>query len=732
MVPCQMKTRAEGQHLTFNSQYPIFFFSLFLIATTRSAKAGIGDFHYTDFIDNARSAIAEIEEFVPHYTEYNAEMVLKGMMYGRGTATDKRSSSYQKINFKEFLHVKGRGFAYSPRFISLFSDVSIGLQQQSRETDALGYRQDNGMFGFRQDIMVLPSHPYNLHLYAGRKDTEVWGQADTSSALSYQWGADANYKKRPWHTNLRYAHTETTTAWDFVTDSIGGNLSYFASSTLWNFNGSYNHFISSSYDDQSNMVTDVFGAHISKNWESFGFLSRWALDQNDQEDRYDQSILVLPDYNETRNRREWVNELTADLPLDVTSRLSYQKRNYYSEYQRGDRTGGATSDSDIYNLNFTHRLFRSLTTRMNNGYRTITSSGGETEQKDGRLSTDYSKFIRWGSFGAGLSGGIADTANVGGTTTLSETHFLTASSPTSFILASTQLDPESIRVSVIDVFNNNMVVPLNRDIHYTVIFLGESYRILMLAPPPSLTEPWTEYTYSVDYTNIASDYSIRNRNWGGTVRMDLFNRLLSPHAGYTRNDQQELDGFFPGILNNSTSYDVGLSSSYGIVQGDISKNWRTSTTENQTSLSANVSAALKFTQLSGGSCGVSYVNSNIEQLYPTIININELTRAGEQPSATSININELAQEENIYEGHVQAFTSWPQWQLNGSVGLNYSVYQGLGESTTRSITSGLTWHFGKMDITMRLAYHDSESEVLTSTSSSNYYTAWFMLRRKLF
>ncbi len=713
-----MKTRAKRQHLTFNIHCSIFFFSLFLIATAGSARAGAWDFvpDFTNFIDNAGSALAGAGEFVPHYTDYSGEMVVKGLLDGRETATDNHSRSYRKINFQEFLHVKGRGFAYSPRFISLLSDISIGLQQQSRETDEWGYRTNNEKFGFRQDIMVLPSHPYNLHLYAGRSDNLVSGQAEgTGRALNYQWGAEANYKQRPWQTVLNYTHAESASAWDFATDSMGGNLVYFDTLTLWKINGSYNHSISSSYDDQSNMANDILAANISKKWDSFRFLSRWTLDQHDQEDRYDQSIFDLPDYSETRKRWEWVDELAADLPMNVTSRLSYRKRNNDNEYQRGNRTGGATSDSDIYNLNFSHRLFKSLITNMNSGYRTITSSGGETEQKDGRLSTDYSKLIRWGSMGAGLSGGITDTGNVGGTTTLSETHFLTASSPTSFTLNSTQLDPDSIRVSVMDAVNNNMVVPLIRDSHYTVIPLGESYRILMLAPPPSLTEPWTTYTYLVDYTNIASDYSIRDKTWGGTVRMSFFNQLLSPHAGYSQNDQQELDGFFPGILNNSTSYNVGLGSTYGIVKGDISKNWRTSTAENQTSLSANVSAALKFTQQSGGDCGVSYQNSKIEQLYPTSINISELTLV-----------------EDIYEGHVQTFTSWPQWQLNGNLGLNYSLYQGLGESSTRSINSGLTWHIGKMDISMRLTYHDSQSEVLTSTSSSNYYTAWFMLRRKLF
>lgn len=652
-------------------------------------------------------------DYAPRFTDYSGEMVLKGMMDGRETTTEDRSSSYQDINFQEFLHVNGSGFMYSPNLISLLSDISIGMQQENNETNDLSYRQDNGMFGFRQDLMVLPNHPYNLHLYGGRTDELVRGQAGgTSRALIHEWGARANYQKRPWQTMLNYTHFETVSAWESVTDTIGANLYYFDTLTFWNINGGYNHYVSSRYDDQTNTVKDVFMAHISKKWESFRFLSRWDLDQYNQEDH--PAILDLPDYSETRNRWEWFNELAADLPQDITSNLSYRKRHNEDEYQRENRPGATINDTDHYNLNFTHHLYKSLITNLNSGYSTTESPGGKTEQKNANLSTGYSKLIRWGSLGAGLSGGITDTGNVGGTTTLSEKYSLTASSPTSFTLNSTQLDPDTIRVSVIDTFNNDIVVPLVRDTHYTVIFLGESYRILILSLPLSLTEPWTDYIYIVDYTNIASDYTMRSKNWGGTVNMTLFNQLLSPHAGYHQNDQQELDGFFPGILDNSTSYDVGLGSTYGNVQGDISKHWRTSTTESETSLTGYLTTSLHVTKLTGGSCTLSYENRNIVQLYST--------------SAA----NELTLDEDIYAGHVQAFTSWPVWDLDGTLGVNYSLYQGLGESSTRSINSALTWHVGKMDISMRLAYHDSESEVQTSTTSSNYYTAWFMLRRKLF
>lgn len=666
-------------------------------------------------------------EFVPRYKDYSGELVLRGMLDGRETATDNRSSSYQDINFQEFLHVNGHGFIYSPNLISLLSDVSIGLQHENRETDDLSYRTDNGMFGFRQELIVLPNHPYNLHLYAGRADQMVRGQAGgTSRALNYEWGARANYLKRLWQTMLNYTHFESESTWNSVTDTMGANLYYFDTLTFWNSNVSYNHYIASRYDDQTNTEKDVITAHISKKWKSLRFLSRWDLDQHNQDDSYqsildpnnqedsDQSITDHPDYSENRDRWEWYNELAADLPYDVNSRLSYRKRHQESEFQRGDQTGGAISDTDNYNLNFTHHLYKSLITNLNTDYHTVESPGGNTEQKGANLSTEYSKLIRWGSLGAGLSGGITDTMNSGGTTTLSDKHSLTASSPTSFTLNSTQLDPDTIRVSVIDAFNNNIVVPLTVDTHYKIIYLGESYRILLLTLPPSLTEPWTDYTYIVDYANIASDYTMRGKNWGGSVRMTLFNQLLSPHAGYRQSDQQALDGFVPGILDNSTSYNVGLSSTYGNVQGDISKYWRTSAYENETRLIGYVNVSIFISKLTRGDCGVSYENGIIEQLYSTSSN------------------RELTLNEDIYSGHAQASTSWPSWNLDGNIGVNYSLYQGLGDSSTRSISSALTWHIGKMEINMRLSYHDSESEVMTSSTSSHYYTAWLVTRRKLF
>lgn len=653
-------------------------------------------------------------EFVPRFIDYSGELVLKGMMDGRETTTETRSSSYQDINFQEFFHANAIGFMYSPSFISLLSDISIGLQQESKETNNRTFKKDNYMFGFRQELVVLPNHPYNLHLYAGRTEEQIRGRAGGSSrAVIYEWGARARYQKRPWQALLNYTHFETASTWDSATDTIGANLYYFDTLTFWNINGSYNHYISSQYDDQSKTIKDVFAAHISKKWESFRFLSRWDLDQHDQTDRY-RSILDRPDYSETRNRWEWFTELAADLPFNVSSRFSYRKRNSDATFQRGEQTGEAISETDSYNLNFTHHLYKSLITNLNSGYRTTESLGGKTEQKDVRLSTSYTKIIRWGNIGASLSGGVSDTENDGGTTVLSEKHSLSASSPTSFTLSTTQLDPGSIRVSVIDSFNNNIIVPLVRDIHYAVLPVGESYRILILSLPLSLTEPWTDYIYIVDYTNIASGYTIRGTNWGGTMRASLFNQLVIPHAGYRESNQQVLDGFFPGILDNSRSYDIGLSSSYGNLRGDISKHWRISTTENEERVIAYFTGSYNFTQLTNGSCTLSYENRFIEQLHE--ISSNEQSTL----------------KENIYSGHLQAFTSWPEWRLDGTLGVNYSLYQGLGESTTRSINSALTWRIGRMDINLRLAYHDSESEVKESFNGSDYYTAWITIRRQLF
>ncbi len=690
-----MKPRSTHQHSTSGIYYSILFFLLFLITSPENTMAGA-------------------KEFIPKYFDYSGELVLKGMTDGRKTKTDDRSNSYQNINFQEYFHANGIGFVYSPSFISLLSDISIGLQQESKEGDNLSYKNYSGMLGFRQELTLLPNHPYNLFLYAGRTDEMVRGRAGaSSSAVVYEWGARARYQKRPWQTTLNYTHFQTESTWDSVTDTVGANLYYFDTLTFWNINGSYNHYISSRYDDQDRTIKDIFSAHISKKWDSFRILSRYELDQHDQDNHY-QATLNLADYSETRERWEWYTELAADLPYNVTSRFSYRKRNNEASYQRGTQTGEASNETDNYNLNFTHHLYKSLITNLNSGYRTTESLSGGTEQKDIRLSTSYSKMIRWGTIGSSLAGGITDTGNTGSTTTLSKKYSLTPSSPTSFDLNSSQLDPNSIRVSVINSFDNDLVIPLIPDIHYTVIPLGESYRVLILSLPPSLTEPWTDYIYLVDYEDLGSDYTMRGKTWGGTVKLALFNQLLTPHAAYRQSDQQVLDGYFPGILDNSKAYDVGLSANYGTVRADISKYWRKSTTENEERLIAYLTSSYNFTQLTGGSWALSYENRIIEQLY----------------TGTSSRLPEL--DEDIYTTHLQFFTAWPEWRLDGNLGLNYSFYQGLGESTTRNINSSLNWRIGRMDISMRLAYHDSESEVQTSNTSSNYYTAWLVIRRLLF
>jgi len=636
-------------------------------------------------------------------------------MDGREMKSARRSVVSSGDLFQEYLGLNGFGYIYSPDFIRLSTNISLGKRQESSKSDNLSWGTNGGLFQFRQELFLLPNHPYNLKLYVGRSDEMIRNRDGGSySALVYEWGARAQYHERSWQSQLVYTHFETISSWKVSSDTFGADLYYYDTLTHWNVKGSYNHYISSGYNGLSNTVKDVFEAHLGKKWDSFRFLSKWNADQHKQEGN-DLLLLNERDCNESRERWEWFNQVSADLPYNVTSHASYRRYHTNVDSQCGGRLEGAVNDVDSVNFDFAHHLYKSLKSNLNSSYVITNSFSGKSEQKNIALGTGYTKIIRWGSIGTGLSAGVNDIRNSGGTAILGEEHKLTLSSPTSFALNSTQVDPETIRVSAIDPSDNNMHVLLIRDVHYKVEPVGESYEIRFLPPlPPSLTEPLMEYKYTVDYVNISSEYSMRGTSWGGSLRMTLFDGFITSYVGYRQSKQHMFDGSLPGVLNSSKSYEAGFSINYRNMRGEISKHWRHSGAEDEERLLAYFTASGNVNRMTGSSCTLSYENRITKQIY----------------TVASSGVPLLGKD--IYSGYIQAYTSWPKWNLNASVSVNYSLYQGLGESTSTGVNSKLSWKIGRMDMDIRLAYNDSESDIENDSSKSSYYTAWIVVRRKIF
>jgi hypothetical protein len=73
---------------------------------------------------------ASAKRFIPRYVDYTGELVIQGAFTARETDSGKRSNSSRELTLQEFFHVKGTGFIYRPTFISMSTDISLGLQQE--------------------------------------------------------------------------------------------------------------------------------------------------------------------------------------------------------------------------------------------------------------------------------------------------------------------------------------------------------------------------------------------------------------------------------------------------------------------------------------------------------------------------------------------------------------------------------------------------------------------------
>ncbi|MCF8056399.1 MAG: hypothetical protein K9K37_07150 [Desulfocapsa sp.] len=659
---------------------------------------------------------ASAKRFIPRYADYSGEIVLQGSFSGRQTDSGKRSNSSREFALQEFFHAKGIGFIYRPSFISMTTDVSLGLQQQFNETNTRSYDKNSNVWGFRQDLTLLPSHPYNLYLYIGRSQELVeggYGVGQSSSIVLWEYGAQARYEKRPWQSSISYSHNESESVWNSVTDTYAANLYYFNTLDLINVNTSYHHFDSSRYAGLNTTNKDVFALHFRKRWDNFRFVSRGDLDQHEQEDNY-LFTENSPTYWEHRQRWEWYTEGAAYLPYNVDSKLSYRKTNNEQSSRRGGYANSTENNTDSYNLKFTHRLFKSVVTILNGSYRISESLNAKTEQQNIRLGSSYTKRTRLGNIAAGLSGGISDTTSAGSQTTLSEEYRLSPSSPTSFTLGSQLVDPETVSISVIDHTENGILVSLIRNVHFLVVNVGQSYRVVIIGLPVQLANPWLEYTYLADYATLGSEYTLRGTTFGGHLRTLLLDGLITPHTSYRQYKQDVVNGYFPGDPNSGNSYSLGLTFAYGSINGDVTQSWVESEVESQERFNAWITYDTQIQQYTGGSCSLAYENRNIEDLQ------------------SRFSTGESQLEEDIYSLNAQIYNYWPDWKLNTNLSGNYSLYQGLGQTTTRGLLFNTTWNIGRMDLSLRLNYSDTESDMSGNKTNTGYSTVWFLLRRKLF
>ncbi|MEW6520645.1 MAG: hypothetical protein AB1461_14665 [Thermodesulfobacteriota bacterium] len=651
-------------------------------------------------------------QFIPKYVDFSGDFGV-GSLYEWDKVESTSTSTRSDLTIQEGLNVQGLGYIYSPLFVSMATSVTLGLQQEQLDNngDKSSY-YDGEANQFKQEFKILPSHPYNMELYFLRATPMTAGTAGSSgSVVIYEQGARARYDERPWSSTLSYINHDSSGRLSSDNQSLLYNLNYYQDGT--SVSGTYNHNTGSSSGGAEDTIRDMYNLNFIKKLDRVRFNSRWTHDQHDQEE----SFFGAPDASSFLEEDELYGEVDVELPRNFDTVFSYLDSDRNSTYVRETGTLESFTESQYYNFRLHHRLYKSLNSSLSAGQQTTDAAGGDMERQNYRLAFDYTKQIPWGNVLAGLWDGLSFIDNTGAPVTLFETHTIDAGL-NFFTLKYQTIEPSSIEVRIIDSNNNDRAILLSEGIHYLVTPFPNSFRITIITLPfDELLDPdldIQDYSYKVDYSFIPADYKLRNKDWGSSLQVALFDSLITPHYAYSQSDQTVTDGWFPGDPAHIKTHSLGLGFNAFPFTGDVTRSWLRSNTTDEDRLASYVTYSREITASTSGHLSLSFEDVQTTQY--------ELGNVGPTTSLS----------EQFYSAQAQIQTMLPQKNLNASFATNYTLYEGLGDSTNLSFYSTLVWHVGLLDLNLTASYTSVDANIGDTSSARQFAMIRFMIKRKLF
>lgn len=659
--------------------------------------------------------------FIPRYVDYSGNLGIESLYEKNTVSSEDNSRKQSDFTVQEGLGLQGLGYIYSPLFISMQTSLSLGLQQERLRKDGDTASTKGDANQFKQVFKFLPAHPYNMELYGLRSRPLQSGSWGGNSTVVNEYGAKALYDMRPWAFSLTYTNIERRSSNVAEDDSLVFHSNYFDDLSGTSGSTIYHHSFFDVNDNSGNR--EMYGGTYAKAYASWRFSTRYSHDRDNQESTSASTLR-----SSSTARQESSNELSINLPLRFRAKLDYTVTEYDVTQTTATRAQTHYSDSERYNYQLHHRLYNSLHTSLRYNHTFNETSGGKSLQESYNFNADYSKKLRWGSLLSGAWSTLSYLDNSGAPETLSENHQIFAR-PTpdepkaySFTLNFQNIDRSTITIYILDKTDPPIRIFLPED-YYEVKddIPGGLFRItidqsrLTHTPPPGLSTPIgqaEDYTYQADYAFIPSNYLLRTTSWGGNIQMPFFDSLVTPIYSYSETKQKEMDGIYPGNPEQSTSHTVGVSFKARPFQGAISKNWSRSTRNASERLNAQLNYSSNLTPFTKSFITLQYENATTED---------------DQISGPDIEV-----DETFYTVQAQLQTIWPAHNLSGSITGNYSIYDGLGDSTNMSLLSILTWRLGQLSVNLNASYTNSVSEFGDSKTEQSNTVVRFMLTRELF
>jgi hypothetical protein len=410
-------------------------------------------------------------------------------------------------------------------------------------------------------VRVLPQHPYSLELFTERRSPLVEGRiSSTYRPVYYDRGITFRYKQR--RSSLTLSYLENISQYGKVTvDSVSQTAD--ASYGIGPFINSGGYRVTDTATSPNKGTTTQILSYYDNTlyFKDASFTSRIDSHQLVQKDP--RSIITFSDATFT-----WKEQASITLPWwDIQTNGAYAL-DEDTVTQKDTSPAGESAfsrEAEFSDLSISKRFYNSLSGNFYINNINSHSTGGEMKTKSKAFNVNYVKMIPGGRFMAGYFSRRSVNDIINSPTVTNEKHTIAVSGAcnpnidTCFDLNNTSIDVNSIMIWVESPPPlNDLILLTNAD--YTVYPVGNKTEIAI--SPAALTAlgftfPGS-FNFYVKYSFIQQTVEYETNNLGYNIKFELFNNLLNPYYGFSKQEQIVLSGSMPGGPQNTETETIGV------------------------------------------------------------------------------------------------------------------------------------------------------------------------------
>jgi hypothetical protein len=328
------------------------------------------------------------------------------------------------------------------------------------------------------------------------------------------------------------------------------------------------------------------------------------------------------------------------------------------------------------------------------------------------LTSNYVKKIAWGRFNAGIFARNTIT-DINNAPTRTDVRTLSGPLPlpASFDLSAQNIDESSIIVRVKNPDPPYDLIPLTSADYTVSPAIGNTVQITITdLPSPLLCTgilcAGKNYDFHVAYSFIQQMVEYETTITGYNVKFELFDNLINPYFGYSKQDQKVLSGRLSGGPQNTSTETVGLL----VLKAPYSF------TEEYQSVVSNVNASRTIKSI------IDY-RKNMTTNTSLYAKMNYTMTKQEGSSTGSY---------NTFGANARLQINVPRKNAAVAFGLFYYRRDSFTTSESYALNSSLTWKIGKLLLTAGAIATESVSTTQSGKNNVVSQQYYLSLSRKLF